>query len=284
VLTGILASRNRNTVKRNVAALPLYNFLLVVIVLLGYVAISANIAPVDGDSSTIIPALFDKLFPSWCAGLAFAAIGVGALVPAAIMAIAVANLFTRSVYRECIRPHASDAGETRVSKIASLAVKGGAVLAIILLNPQFAIDLQLISGVIIIQTLPPVAIGLFTAWLNRWALVAGLVSGLTTGLVLLYQTPQLNPTGKVVRAHFGGSAWPLSHLGLDTKQTVYIGLVALVVNLVVAVVGTFVAKAFGVTAGVDRTTPYDFVADEGEGIQRLSELVDGTSRHGAHAR
>ena len=33
---------------------------------------------------------------------------------------------------------------------------------ILLIDPQFSIDLQLIGGVIILQTLPAVAIGLFT--------------------------------------------------------------------------------------------------------------------------
>jgi hypothetical protein len=42
-------------------------------------------------------------FPAWFAGVTFAAIGIGALVPAAIMSIAAANLFTRNVYRECRR-------------------------------------------------------------------------------------------------------------------------------------------------------------------------------------
>ncbi len=44
------------------------------------------------------------MFPSWFAGVAFAAIAIGALVPAAIMSIAAANLFTRNIYREFFKP------------------------------------------------------------------------------------------------------------------------------------------------------------------------------------
>ena len=46
-------------------------------------------------------------FPSWFVGVAFAAIGIGALVPAAIMSIAAANLHTRNIHREFINrnPH-----------------------------------------------------------------------------------------------------------------------------------------------------------------------------------
>ena len=35
------------------------------------------------------------MFPDWFVGVAFAAIAIGALVPAAVMSIAAANLFTR---------------------------------------------------------------------------------------------------------------------------------------------------------------------------------------------
>src|SRR5262249_58541378 len=101
----------------------------------------------------------------------------------------------------------------RVSKIASLTVKAGALLVIALVNTQFAIDLQLIGGVFILQTLPALALGLRSAWLHRWALVGGLCAGLLTGLAMLYQIPALSTDGKrVIRAHFGGSAWSLSHL------------------------------------------------------------------------
>jgi Na+/proline symporter len=71
----------------------------------------------------VVPQLFEDYFPGWFAGVAFAAIAIGALVPAAIMSIAAANLFTRNIYREWLRPHAGPADEARVSKIVSLVVK-----------------------------------------------------------------------------------------------------------------------------------------------------------------
>ena len=56
------------------------------------------------DPNTIVPLLFDDMFPSWFAGVAFAAIAIGALVPAAIMSIAAANLWTRNIYKEYLQP------------------------------------------------------------------------------------------------------------------------------------------------------------------------------------
>ncbi|GII82500.1 solute:Na+ symporter, SSS family protein [Sphaerisporangium siamense] len=263
-VTGVLAARDRGVIKRNMSALPAYSLLLGLIALLGYMAIAAGVKPVSSggkaDPNTVVPQLFDAMFPDWFTGVAYAAIGIGALVPAAIMSIAAANLFTRNIYKEYIRRDATDAQEAAVSKIASLVVKVGAVLVILLIDPQFSIDLQLIGGVIILQTLPAVALGLYTRWFHRAGLIAGWAAGLTTGMVLLYNIA--NPATD--HAHFGGSAFPLAKLGLDTKVTVYAGFLALIVNLVVAVAGTLVARAAGSPEGEDATRPADYFADEGD--------------------
>jgi SSS family solute:Na+ symporter len=278
LLTGVLAARNRHTVRRNLAALPLYTLMLGVLTMIGFAALYEGILPIDGDRNTVVPQWFNEAFPPWCAGLAFAAIGVGAMVPAAIMSIAAANLFTRNIYKEYFRPQASPAEETRVSKIASLTVKIGALAVILVLNTQFAIDLQLIGGVFILQTLPAIAIGLYTNWLHRWALIGGLAAGLITGLVMLYQIPQISGAdGKtVLREHFGGSAWSPTHIGIDSDQSIYVGIVALAVNLAVAVLLTVLLRVFGARDGVDATTPEDYVADEGDPtLRRMTELLDG---------
>src|SRR5215212_4298712 len=220
-ITGVLAASNRDVLKRNMSALPIYSLALGFIALLGFMAIAAGTKPIGTDGNTIVPVLFQQMFPSWFAGIAFAAIGIGALVPAAIMSIAAANLFTRNIYKEFLKKDATSEQEAQVAKIASLVVKLGAVAAILFLN---------------LQTLPAVALGLFTRWLHRGGLVAGWVAGMATGLVLVYNIPKLNPDKTVARAHFGGSSFALSKFGFDTKLTVYAGLLALLVNLVVAVV------------------------------------------------
>ncbi|GAA0339002.1 sodium:solute symporter [Actinoallomurus spadix] len=263
-VTGVLASKNRNVIKRNMAALPAYSFVLGLIALLGYMAIAAGIKPLTAngkaDGNTVVPLLFDHMFPSWFAGVAYAAVGIGALVPAAIMSIAAANLFTRNIYREYFRKDATEREEATVSKLVSLVVKVGAVACILLLDPQFSIDLQLIGGVIILQTLPSVGLGLLTRWFHRDGLMAGWVAGLAAGLWMLYRIPN----AATHKAHFGGSAYPLSDLGFDSKLTVYVGMLALLVNLVVAVVATIVLKAVKAADGVDATRTDDYYADEGD--------------------
>jgi SSS family solute:Na+ symporter len=272
-LTGVLASKGRNVIKRNMVALPAYSLLLGLLGLLGYVAISAGTKPLVNqatgrtDSNTIIPELFGAQFPSWFAGIAFAAIGIGALVPAAIMSIAAANLWTRNIYKEYFRKNATPAQEAKQAKLASLVVKFGAVLFIVVIDPQFSIDLQLIGGVIILQTLPAVAISLYTRWFHVRALILGWLAGMTAGLLLLYMIPSADGS----RKHFGGSALTLEKLNLfgwhpfdGSQLQIYVGFVALVVNLVVAVVFTVVLRRMRVFNGTDETNGADYHADDGD--------------------
>jgi SSS family solute:Na+ symporter len=182
---------------------------------------------------------------------------IGALVPAAFMSIASANLFTRNIYKEYLRRNASEREEARVSKFVSLAVKVGALLFILLINPQFSIDLQLLGGAIILQTLPSVMIGLYTRWLHRGALLVGWAAGLIVSTWTYYVTPNV----ALKEAHWGGSGWALSHLGLHTGVTLYIGFVGVVVNLVIAFAGTAVLKALKVREGADQTAADDYFTD-----------------------
>ncbi|WP_216211975.1 monocarboxylate uptake permease MctP [Amycolatopsis aidingensis] len=269
--TGALASRGRDVLKRNMSALPAYSVLLGLLALLGFMAIAAGTEPLLNnatgrpDGNTIVPNLFDDMFPSWFAGIAFAAIGIGALVPAAIMSIAAANLWTRNIYKEYLRRGATPRQEARQAKAASLVVKFGAVLFIVGIDPQYAIDLQLIGGVIILQTLPAVAIALYTRWLHRWGLIAGWLVGMGWGLYLLYTIP--NPAAG--KEHFGGSALALGKLNLfgwepfaGSPVQIYVGIVALVANLVVAALVTLLARRLRVFPGLDTTKLADYHVDE----------------------
>jgi len=261
-VTGILTTKNRAVVKRTLAALPIYSFVLGLIALFGVMAIAGKITPLTGangkpDTNTVVPSLFEHIFPHWFTGLAFAMIVIGALVPAAFMSIAAANLFTRNIYKEYLRRGASEREEAQVSKIVSLVVKGGALLFILLIQPQFSIDLQLLGGAIILQTLPSVMVGLYTRWLHRGALIAGWAAGLIASVWTFYLTANVT----LKEPHWGGTAFLLSHLGLHTKVGIYIGFVGVVINLVVAFAGTALLKAFKTREGVDQTAAPDYFTD-----------------------
>jgi SSS family solute:Na+ symporter len=283
-VTAVLAARSRDVVKRNMAALPAYTLILGLLALLGYMAIAAGVTPIQSggapDNNTVVPLLYDRMFSDWFAGIAFGAIAIGALVPAAIMSIAAANLWTRNVYKEYLKPDATPEQEARMSKIASLLVKAGALLVIIALDPQFSIDLQLIGGVIILQTLPAIVLGLYTRWYHRIGLLAGWASGLAVGLWMLYVTD--NPL--LGKEHFAGALFKLSKFGFDTDSTIYTGLVALVVNLVVATVVTAVVRALHVPDGRDQTAEADYHVEAGDAWVRPMPADTGVPVRGPARR
>src|SRR6478609_5453709 len=208
-VTGVLSTRSRSVIRRNAALLPAYSFLLGLLALLGFVAIAAGVKVTNPQQS--VPQLFEDQFSPWFAGVAFAAIVIGALVPAAIMSIAAANLWTRNVYKAFIKPDATPAQEAQQSKLISLVVKFGALIFVLALSKDFAINLQLLGGVWILQTLPAIVVGLYTRWFHRWALLAGWAVGMAYGTWLAYGVPLATDPS----SHFGG---PLVLFpGTDTK-------------------------------------------------------------------
>jgi solute:Na+ symporter, SSS family len=251
-VTGVLSASNRRAISRNAAFLPAYSFLLALIALLGYMAITAGVdrvpeyAPLfkQHGPNFAVPALILAMFPAWFAGVAFAAIAIGALVPAAIMSIAASNLWTRNIYREFIRPDCTALQESQMAKIVSLIIKFGALVFILGLPLQYAIQLQLLGGVWIIQTLPAVIGGLYTRWFHDRALVLGWLAGIVAG------------TAMAVSQNFR-PIYPLQIAGWTIPT--YAALASLIINVIVVIALTPVFNAIHAGRGEDETRAEHYV-------------------------
>lgn len=261
-LTGLLAASSERAIRRNAALLPAFSLLLPLLVLLGFMAIAAGVDKRPEyaagfalfKTNFAVPALILHSFPGWFVGVAFAAIGIAALVPAAIMSIASANLFTRNIYRDLLRPGLSAQEESKMARRVSLVVKGGALIFVVLLPVQYAIELQLLAGVWILQTLPAVFIGLYTRWFHGWALLAGWLVGVASGTAMA-AAAGFTATYKLVIAGF--------------VLPGYAALYALILNLGVAGAATLVLRSLGVRLPPDESGPED--EDEGEGKGAVHE-------------
>jgi solute:Na+ symporter, SSS family len=202
-----------------------------------------------------VPALFLHSFPSWFVGIAFAAIGIGALVPAAIMSIAAANLYTRNIHREFINNNPTDKQEAQMAKWVSLIVKFGALVFIILVPTQYAIYLQLLGGIWIIQTLPAVMLGAYTRWFNDWALLVGWAAGIIVGTTMA-AAANLTPTYPLP---FAGHTFP----GYTALYTVILNLV-----LVIVLTPVFNAMKARRTSVDDETVSSDYYAEKSGSVSR----------------
>jgi solute:Na+ symporter, SSS family len=251
-INGILSSSSARVIRRNAALLPAYSLVLGLLALIGFMAIALGVQQMpefaDGfkryGNNFSIPAVFLASFPSWFVGVAFAAIAIGALVPAAIMSIATANLFTRNIYREVINPDCTEAEESRVAKLVSLIIKAGALVFIFALDLPYALQLQLLGGVWMIQIVPAVVLALYTRMFHGWALLVGWAVG--TGL----------GTWMAWTLGFKGAIYPLHLFG--TTVPCYIAFSSLIVNIVVSVVLSVIFHAIASDRHKDMTVAEDY--------------------------
>ena len=250
-VTGLLSSSSRHVVRRNAMVLPAYSVALALIALLGYMSVAAGVkfmpayAPgfASFGANFAVPALFLLMFPPWFCGIAFAALAIGALVPASMMAIACGNLFTRNIYKDFLKPDCTPMQEAQTAKLASFFVKLGALIFVMELQTAYAIQLQLLGGIWMAQTVPAVLLALYVR-LNPWGLLAGWAAGMTAGTAMAWS---LNFKSSTFVLHFFGLAMPC-----------YAALSALVVNLAVAGAVTLIVSAWRAMPA-DQTVAEDYV-------------------------
>ncbi|MBV8743169.1 MAG: sodium:solute symporter [Sinobacteraceae bacterium] len=247
--TAILSASSGKAIRRNAALLPGYTLVLGFLALLGFFAIAAGVKELPQyahgfaqfKNNFAVPALFLHSFPSWFVGVAFAAIAIGALVPAAIMSIAAANLYTRNIHREFINRNPTPRQEAQMAKWVSLVVKFGALVFILFVPTEYAVQLQLLGGIWIIQTLPAVMLGAYTRWFNAWALLIGWAVGILAGTWMAYSA-QLKPTFPLA---FAGWSFP----GYTALYTVALNL--LLAIILTPLLGGRQANRADVTAAAD---------------------------------
>ena len=129
-----------------------------------------------------------------------------------------------------------------MAKIVSLVVKFGALVFVLKLPAPYAIEMQLLGGIWICQIFPAVVIGVFTRWLNPWALLAGWAAGMASG------------TGMALSLSLKSSVYNVRFVG-----PMYAAIPALLLNLAVATLLTACLRAFGAPLGtqpsLDQTDP-----------------------------
>jgi SSS family solute:Na+ symporter len=250
--TGILSASGPRVIRRNAALLPAYTFMLGMLALMGFMAVAAGVAAMpqfaDGfkhyGANYAVPALLINSFPPWFVGVSFGAIAIGALVPAAIMSIAAANIFTRDIFNQFVGKVPARV-ETRVAKFFSIFMIIGAVVFILIIPNTFAVQLQLLGGMWIIQTFPAIAFSVFTRFFNGWALLIGWAAGIGTATYLI----SLN--------HFIGSIYPFHIFGYVVPS--YIAFATVLLNALVAAVLSIPFNAIASDRARDETAAAEYV-------------------------
>jgi solute:Na+ symporter, SSS family len=159
--------------------------------------------------------------------------------------IAAANLYTRNIHKEFINPNLAHHEETQVAKVVSLIVKLGALAFILGLPLTYAIQLQLLGGIWIIQTLPAIVLGLYTRALEYRGLLLGWAAGIVVGT---WMAASLKLASSIYTIHVFGMAIPG-----------YAAVWSLIVNLAVAIVVSLLVHITRMQGAADRTRPEDYL-------------------------
>ena len=126
-------------------------------------------------------------------------------------------------------------------------------MVIFLVPTQFALDLQLLGGVYMVQIFPAMIFGLFTRWFSGSALLIGWAVGMFAGTALSWTSKAWVPIHPL--------KWDIPGIGaLDSGLgfSAYNGLTAVLLNIAVAAALSLVLRS----NAADETTPADFLDSE----------------------
>ena len=186
-ITGTLSAASDRVIRRNAALMPAYNLLLRLVALLGYMAIAAGIH--TANSSSAVPSAADQYVSGVVCRLlpgrdCHRSPGPGSdHVDRNGQSFHPQSLWG-AVHRSFFSSAMTGGQEAATAKLISLAIKLGALAFVLLVRAQFAIELQLLGGVWILQVFPAVVGGLFTRFFHGPALLCGWLAGMAAGTAM----------------------------------------------------------------------------------------------------
>ncbi|MHB8546865.1 MAG: sodium:solute symporter family protein [Nitrosotalea sp.] len=233
-ISGVLSAQSAQKLRKSTALLPLYGIGLAVLALMGILVYAVPDAmkflsefPESSRGILVVPSLILYSLPSWFSGVALLGIFIGGLVPAAIMAMAQANLLTRNIIKE-IKPNLSDKSEIKITKVSSTVFKFIALGFVFSVPATYAISLQLLGGILIVQILPAVFFGLYIKMLKKTPLIVGLLIGISSGILMIEMANSFGPlTSSLLKTTFG---------------PIYIAVISLGINLAISFGGSIIQK------------------------------------------
>jgi solute:Na+ symporter, SSS family len=229
----IYTARNGRVIRLNAVLLPLYQLILLFVFFVGFAAILQVPGLKGPDVDLALFKLSVKTFDPWVVGLIGAAGVLTALVPGSMILMTAATLVANNLYR-VVDPSADD---VRVSRIAKLLVPAVALVAVYftLQGGQSIVALLLMGYSFVTQLFPALALSLAR---NRWITRAGASAGIVAGVATVAAISLTHTTI--------GTLFPA--LPPQIKE-LNVGIVALVVNVVVLVAVSAVAKLTAASRG-----------------------------------
>lgn len=213
-VAGYLSARDADALRRNAIALPFYQVLLFVPILLGMAALFVVPGLTGAGSNLALFQLITDSLPAWAVGIIGVAAALSSIVPMAVFMLVIGTMWGRSVLGAVPRL----AGRQKLWSQVVVVAAGSLALLLTYTLPNTLVRLSLISYEGMAQLVPMLLLGLL--W--RRLTLAGALSGLLAG-------------GAVV-------CW-LVFTDRDPLWGVNAGLLALALNVAVALAVTYALPA-----------------------------------------
>jgi solute:Na+ symporter, SSS family len=209
----IFSAKSEETVRRNTIYLPFYNILLFLPVLVGLTALLVAPGLTGSATNAALLNLSVAALPGWVVGIVGAAGALSAIVPVSLLVLQSATQLSKNVYQGVLRPQADERSVLRLSKYLVIAVMAVS-LGLALSAPTLLVNLLQIGQAGVSQFFPAIVLGLFWKRLDTASTLAGMLVGV------------------------GVVSWSVL-TGTSVLLGCNVGLVALALNLVITVAGSF---------------------------------------------
>jgi solute:Na+ symporter, SSS family len=179
----IYSAKSGDTLRRNAVIMPLYNLTLPLLFFVGFTAILVLPGLKNGDMALLLTVR--KTFSPWLLGLVGGAGALTAMVPAAMLILTAGTLFAKNFFRPLFAPTMTDDSVAKLAK-AMVVVITGLAMYFALYSSTTLVGLLLFAYSGIAQFFPGVILGLYWKRANAAGVLAGIIAGVGTGMVLTF--------------------------------------------------------------------------------------------------
>jgi SSS family solute:Na+ symporter len=182
------SAKSARVLRRNAVIMPLYTICLALIVFAGFAAVLVVPGLRDGDLALLT--MVRQSFPAWTLGIIGGAGALTAMVPASIIVLSAATLFSKNLWRPLFAPGMSDEQVARLAR-GVIVVLSLISLYLAIYSSTTLVALLLLGYAGITQFFPSVVLGIYWKRTRAIGVFVGLVCGVAVVafLILTHRDP-----------------------------------------------------------------------------------------------
>jgi solute:Na+ symporter, SSS family len=175
-------AKSADTLRRNTVIMPIYGIFLAFVLFVGFTSVLVVPGLSNGDLSLLT--VVRRSFPPWFLGFIGGAGALTAIVPAAILLLTSATLFSKNLVRTLLAPDMADHQIARLARV-SVVVLSVITLYLAILSSTTLVSLLLVGYAGVTQFFPGVVLGLFWKRATARGVFWGLLCGEVTAALLM---------------------------------------------------------------------------------------------------